>query len=215
MDLNALVQRVANKLNRTSADAITRITLSINDHYREVLSGVGLQTSVRTTVSANSGIGNRSVIFVAEKLYIVMDPAYTPPRVLDERTMDELENNQLGTEPPTAYAIQNMGANTVTIFLDCTPSSVFPLIADAQISVVDLIGNQVPNFAADFHDLLYRAGMMDELEHMEKYDFAEVQERRFLSRLSELRYFIAKSAYLRIYQGKTANGVSGVIGLQV
>lgn len=215
MDFQTLVTRVANKLNRTSADALTRIGASINDHYREVLSGVGLQTSVRTTVSGSTVIGVRDFIFPCEKLFIVMDPSYTPPRVLDERTMDELENNQLGTQPPVTYAIKRMGASTVTIFLDCTPTTVFPLIAEAEISIVDLIGVQSPEFAASFHDLLYRAGMMDELEHMEKYDLAKVQERRFQTRLGELRYFVAKSAYLRIYQGKNSMNVAGIVGLQV
>lgn len=172
----------------------------INQRYREVVSGVGLQTAVRTLAMANTVVGNRSVTFPCEKLFAVFDPSVTPPRVLGERSFDELRNLTIGTDPPLQYAIQVMQATSVTIWLDCTPASVYPLQADAEVNVLDLTGTQEPNFAADYHDILVHGALADEWESTDK---GRLHEQKFEKRLAELRYFIAKSAYGKLYQHKT------------
>lgn len=213
MTFTDIVTRVTNKLNRTSTDAITRIGLSVNDRYRAVVSSVGINTAKRTSVTANTVVGDRTVAFTCEKVYAVSDPAYTPARLLFERTYDELKYGLLGTDPPRLWAVQTEIATTVTIFLDCTPATIYALNADALVSAADLTGTNVPAFAADFHDVLYWGALADELEHMEKYDKAAKQEKKYELRLAELRYFLAKSAYKTLYQGKTNPMGAGVARL--
>ncbi len=122
-------------------------------------------------------------------------------RVLNERTFDDLRNSILTTQPPQEYAIARMGSTSVTIYLDCLPTSVFILSADIIESTTTLSGASSPVFGENFHDILVHGGKVPELLKMEKPDLADAAEEDFQRRLSELRFFIAKSAYLSIYQG--------------
>lgn len=193
---------VSDRLNLTSAKALARIGRSINERYRWLASSIGMQTVTQTTVSANTVIGSQLVTFNAEKLFSVYNPAYTPPIVLDIISPDELRNEFTSTDPPTQCAILNMGASTVTIKINTVAATVYALGADAEVNIQTLSGTMVPAFAEDYHSLLVYGAMATELDHLEKYDMAKVQEARFTTRMSELRLFIAKSAYLNIYQGK-------------
>jgi hypothetical protein len=195
---------VAGRLNLTSATALSRIVDSINERHSKVCSDIGLQTSTQTTISATTTIGVRSLVFQAEKLYSVYNPAYTPVMVLDEESYDYLLNEPVGTDPPTSFAIQNMNASSVTIFLSSVPSTAYALTAQGMVSTVALTTAQTPLFAADFHDILTYWAMGVELDKMEKYDMAAKQETLSDNRLSDLRFFLAKSAYKDIYQGKNA-----------
>ena len=197
--------RVANRLNLTSTDALTRIGQEINERYREVMSSCGLNTSVfQEGISANTVIGQRSVVFSCEKIYVLYDPAYTPPRVLGEVSMDDMRNRQVLIDPPMEYAIAGTGASTVTVYLDVVPATIYALKIDGEANLTDLSGVQVPAFPQDFHDILTRGVMADELYTMEKYALSAAQEKKFEDRLAHLQYFIAKSGYLTSYQGKNS-----------
>lgn len=291
MTFTQIVAKIADRLNLTSAAALTRVGEYVNERYRETCSSVGLQTSVRTTATASTTIGNRSLVFTCEKIlsvynngglpvvsitrsgstatatvtahgyvtgsaifitgaveteynggftitvltantftFTVTGAPATPATgtitvelqqtqwVLGEQSFDTLRNLPvMSSSPAQQYAIQAMGASTVTIFLGSIPSTVYILSADVEINLTDLSGSGVPNFPADFHDLLIKGGLASELYKMEKYDLSSVQEEKFEKRLGELRLFIAKSAYIDIYQGKSrrngwwwgpSNGVS-------
>jgi hypothetical protein len=205
MTFTDMVSRVADRLNLTSAAALSRIGQELNERYREVLTGVGLESAASgiSVATANTIVGIRTVTFTGvEKLFSVFNPNFTPPVVLDEFTFDELRNQPIGTDPARRYAIQGMGAATVTIFLDTVPSTIYSLNADAEMTVLDLSGVMEPAFSRSFHDLLVEGAIADELYKLEKYDLSEVKEKNFEKRLSELRYFIAKSAYNDMYQAK-------------
>jgi hypothetical protein len=193
---------ITDRLNLTSPASIARVGRSINERYKWVVSSCGLITASRGTATALTTIGSRTLTFAAEKVLSVFNPAFTPPFVLTEYTFDELRNEIIGTDPPIQYAIQQMGGSTVTIMLSSVSATVFPLTADTETNQMTLQGTMVPAFAEDFHDVLVYGGMATELEKMEKYDMAAVKEKTYERRLSDLRFFIAKSAYLDIYQGK-------------
>jgi hypothetical protein len=136
--------------------------------------------------------------------------------ILGERTMDELRMMTIQADPPQNWAPANMNADVVTVQLDVIPSSAYILNADVEMNVTDLSGSQVPGFAKDFHDILVRGAMADELMKMEKYSEAETQDSKFEKRLSELRLYIAKSNGLDIFQGRNAgiglaNGFHGLV----
>lgn len=277
MTFTQIRDKIADRLNLTSAAALTRIGEEVNERYREVCSGCQLQTSVLDTIMATTTIGNRSLQFTCEKVlsvfnnlghpvvsitrsgstatatvtahgyqtgsaifisgavqtqynggftiivtgantftYTVTGAPATPATgtitvelqqtqwVLNEQSFQTLRNLPvMNTDPAQNYAIQLMEAGTVTIFLDSTPQSAYILSADVVINLSDLSGSQQPPFPVDFHDILIWGGLADELYKMEKYDLAEKQEGKFEKRLGELRLFIAKSAYMDIYQGKS------------
>lgn len=284
MTFDAIVAKVADRLNLTSTAATTRIGEEVNDRYREIMSGVGLQTSIRTTTTKQVTAGNRLVVFDCEKIfnvfnnygrsvtsitrssttatvttsidhgyttgdsvviagatqtdyngvfaitvtgdttftYAVANSPATPATgtitvelqqtqwVLGERTMDELRLLPvMSGDQPQNWAPQNIGASTVTIQLDAMPSTAYILNADAEVNITSLSGSQVPGFPQDFHDILVRGGLADELMKMEKYGEADVQENKFEKRLSELRLFIAKSNGLDIFQGRTGRTYGG------
>lgn len=276
MTFTAIVNKVADRLNLTSAAALTRIGEEVNDRYREVMSGVGLQTSIRTSISQQVTTGNRYVAFDCEKVfsvfnnygrsvssitrssttatvttaidhgyatgdsvviagaaqtdyngvyvitvtgdttftYTVANSPVTPATgtitvellqtqwILGERTVDELRMMPIQADPPQNYAVYSMNADEVTVMLDAIPSSAYILNADVEVNITSMTSADVPAFPQDFHDILVRGPMADELMKMEKYSEAEVQEGKFEKRLSELRLFIAKSSGLNIFQGR-------------
>lgn len=76
------------------------------------------------------------------------------------------------------------------------------LYADGHVTVATLNGSNTPDFPESFHDVLVFGAMADEYRKMEKLQFAQTAEADFERRLSDLRMWIAKSAYLDIYQGR-------------
>jgi hypothetical protein len=205
MTLESIVELIAQRLNLTSSTALARIADSVNERYAMVLGAVGLQVSTQGTVNANTAVDYRYVVFEGlEKLLGVYKDA--APRVLEERTFTQLRNSIERSGSPQQYAITNVTSDTVTIFLDSTPSAVETLFADALINQAPLGPGDGPQFPGIYHDILVIGGMATELEKMEKIELADRAEKRFQIRLSELRYFLATSAYLDIVQGGGSNG---------
>ncbi len=93
------------------------------------------------------------------------------------------------------------GASTVTIYLDCIPATIYALTADALVNLSTLSGSMIPAFAEDYHDLLVLGAMATEYDKMEKTPLADKKEKQYEDRLSQLRMYIAKSAYKDIVQG--------------
>ncbi len=215
MTFTEIVTNIANVVNATTTAATTRIGAYVNMRYRQVVSTCGMQTSVNTVVTANTVIGNRFVTFTCEKVFSCFDPSQTQPAgLLFEWTVDEMRRQPLGSDPAQHYAVYTMGASTVVLMLDCSPASIYALNCDAQVNITDLSGSQVPNFPADYHDILFMGALADELAHLEKYDKSTYWENKFDGgeraqhkggRLSDLRYFIATSNYKTIYQSKSSD----------
>lgn len=122
--------------------------------------------------------------------------------VLNELSFDEMRNNIISTQPPQNYAVSRMGANSVTIYLDCAPTTVFILSADVLESTTTLSGTNEPVFDENYHDILVHGGKVPELLKMEKADLSNGAEEDYQRRLADLRFFIAKSAYMDIFPGK-------------
>lgn len=194
-----IVNRVAGRLNLSSPEAISRIGEEVNDRYRRVCAAIGMETTTRETVTADTAEGVQTLTFTnVVKLFTVLDEDGEP---LDEVSYTYLIGQTPHGDPPQAYAIKTMGATSVTILLDCEPESSYTLSADALVIVSTLSGVAVPAFSENFHDILVLGALADELDKMEKRTLADKKEAQYTQRLSDLRYFIAKSAYLDIYQG--------------
>lgn len=175
----------------TSQQAFTRVGNEINECYRSVISALGLDIATRVTVTQAATIGNRSVVFSG--ITKVYDVFLTSGLVrLDQMVWEQLRNQAVAADPPKQYAVQLMGASTVTVFLSTIPASTLGFTADGIGNVTDLSGIDIPQFPADYHNLLIYGPMAVELYKMEKPDIAGAQQKMFDDRLSQLQTFIVK-----------------------
>lgn len=204
MTFDQIVAEAADKLNLTSPSAITRLGKNVNERYRRLTSSIGLEVSRRGQVSCAATIGDRTMTFVGiEKIITVVDKSTTPQdTVLEEITPDELHITPVRTEPPRHFAILNMHANSVTVELDCIPATAFLLYADGHINLLTLSGVMSPNFSESFHDILVFGAMADEYRKMEKLPLMQDAEANYTQRVSDLRMWIAKTAFKDITQGR-------------
>jgi len=209
MTFTQLVAEVMDRLNLTSTDAQTRIGQRINQRYRKVTSSLGLLTSRReiTTFTLNSGVDadlpDYTLTDVEKVVRITQRADSGGVRVLKEVTYDDVTNSSVRSGLPHCWAVKEMGDDYVTITLDAFPDAEdFDLSIEHYSNLSDLSGTDVPIFAKDFHDILVEGALSDEYRKLEKFEAANDAENRFNARLSDLRMFIAKSAYLDIQQGR-------------
>lgn len=224
MTFDELVRDTAKRLNLTSQEAFERIGERINDRYKRVTSSIGLITSrrqVETFTIDPAAPGNSTdgvdafqlpdLTFTGfEKILRITTtlsgagPNDASVLVLKQLTFDEIKNvNRFLDRLPRAWAQKRMGAHQVTITLDSyTSTTEFDLTVEGY-DVADVLADDAePFFPTDFHDILVEGALADELMKMEKPQLSMVREQKYESRLSDLRMFIAKSAYLDIAQGK-------------
>lgn len=187
------------RLNLTETAARDRIKNFINERYRRLASSISLGPVRFTTVSQNTAAGTEQ--YSPTGLIKVQTITYTAGnKVLDEMTLDQIRNIDAdGSEEgsPERFAVVKYPASSVTIHIHPKPDAIYTLKIDGIATGIDLSANgDIPAFPEDFHDVLEFGAMADELEKMEKYKMAEKYERAYESRLMDLRYFIAKTAYL-------------------
>lgn len=205
MTFTEIVSAVADRLNLTSTSATTRIGVNLNDRYRRVTSSLGINTSRRSSVTANTTNGSVHVTFALQKLENVYCTVSGKQRVLGERTYAEFRQATVlapRSGDPEWYAIEITDGSGVTVSLFPTPDSVLALGADGLATASTLSGSNVPAFPADFHDILIKGCMADEYAKMDNVKQASYWEGQYEARLAELRYFLAKSIYLSNHQGK-------------
>ena len=209
MTFDEIVNEVADRMNLSAPSALDRIGRSVNERYKQLCSSVGLQTSIRSTtpVTSATAIGSRNVTFGSattkvQKIITVFDATVTPAAgTFTERSVEYLRNQSDSGDQSREYGILAMGAFTVTIFLGGVPTTVRTLSADVELNKATLAGTDVPAFSEAFHDVLILYAMAVELDKLEKKDAAVDKKKESEWRASELRMYIAKSAYLDIIAG--------------
>jgi hypothetical protein len=188
---------------------LARVGTEVNLRHREILSSLGVsQATEFTAATATTTIGSRFLTFGPSPVAVVkvlavydLAPGTYPPPTLDEVTTDELLALSVLADPPTKYAVTNMGERTVTIKLNSIPATQYVLTANVEGNVTQLSGALMPQFSEDYHDILVNMVMADELEKAEKYDKSAAKLKQALARMGEFRLFIAKSAYKETVQG--------------
>ena len=201
-----IVSDVQKRMNLDSNESRERIGRSVNRRYKRVTSGIGLDLTRRTTVSALTVVGSNVVVFSGiEKIINVVDRLQPRYRVLDEVSVEYIRSTQQTPNSifATVYAITGMGSGSVTVELDCLPATPFTLYSDGLVTAPVLTGSQVPAFAESFHDVLFHGALEDEYRKLEKIKLAQDEKAEFEQRFSDLRMFIAKSSYAAIVQGRT------------
>lgn len=197
MTLDAIVDKVANRMGLTTATSLARIAQVVNEGYKEIMAELRLNPVI---LSANTVIGNRNVTFTgAEKLLSVFDGTSLLP--LNLLTMDQLRNMPLQVDPATGYVPIAFAPTTVTIMLSCVPATVYPLGADAGPALSDLTGSQIPQFMESFQNALIYKGQKVELEKQEKWQPAAMFQQQYVDRVNDMKHYLAVSSSLRMYQG--------------
>lgn len=224
MTFTQIVDRVCKRLNLTSEDARVRIGEYVNERYKVLTSSLGLEPSRRKLLligfdATTEGLpeytftGIEKIIRIDyftspvwDPLILGPTPAFDPKARfihLNEGTYDEILAIPLQDRFPRAFAVTQMGSQTVTVRFDAfPPGKGFYMRVEGYEVAGELIDNAQPNFNEDFHDILIHGARADELMKMEKGDKANQAEQMYENRLSALRLFIAKSSYLDIYAGK-------------
>lgn len=212
MTFDQIVQKVKDKLNLTSTDATDRIGERVNELYRAVTSSIGLETSrrVETSVTYDSDVDVTLPLITVtgmEKILTVrLETTGNVPKTLEERTYDDIKGLQTvppHNQDPQAWAVFREDYNSVEIIIDAFPDGTpFTLQFEGIENASTLTGSNVPAFPESFHDLLVEGARAEELLKMEKPGLAQIAEDRYQKRLSDLRYFLAKSQWLDQVQGK-------------
>lgn len=202
MTLTEIVAECAERLNLSSTEAYSRMTREANQVYRKVLSSVGLDKPVRSVVTSTTVLDTQYVTFAnTQRLYSVFN---ADGLTLTELLFDELRNRQGFAGPPRCFAVSNIYTRSVRIYVDTLSSTdTYALSADALVYPGDMNDEEEPVFNELFHDIIGSGVRRIELFKMEKQALANEEEAYYEGRLSELRLFLAKSAYLDIVQGKT------------
>lgn len=204
MSFDELVSEICERLNYVSDDAKSRVGREINARYRRVTSAIGLQTSrFVPNVQGVSTFGLNTMTFNGvEKILAVYDKSSGRDVLLDEVTTGEMHVLPMRNQPPKNYAITKVNSNSVEIEFDCIANDPFSLYADGQANLSTLSGSRAPDFPESFHDILIFGVIADEYKRMEKLALAQTFEADYEKRLSDLRMWLAKSAYLDTQQGK-------------
>lgn len=208
-----LQNRVMTRLNLTSTDARSRIKLEINDRFREVCTSVNLARTRRGEMNFALVASTGSYTLACSKILTIYDRSILKT-VLTETTVEQirqLDPTNAVTGTPRQYAVEHEGADSITILLHPIPDAVNQLYADVIASGVDLAADgDIPGFPVDYHDILVRGVLSDELLKMEKMaPLAKEAEDRFEKRLAELRYYLLKSASKTTRQNDAAGSASG------
>jgi hypothetical protein len=210
MTFDAIVTEVMARTRQTSSEATTRIGRAVNDRHRRVTSTLGLQVSRFSTESAVIGeapLEPAQAVFPLAKLTTVY--LLVPARlVLQEITLDQYRSRVVASDAtgtPTVYAVTLMVESKTEIRVYPTPPNLTTTLwADGLAPMADLVGTAVPSMPTDFHDILMHGALADEWQQLKQDDLSTRSEAMYETRLSELRYFIAKSNCLAIAQGTRA-----------
>jgi hypothetical protein len=208
MTLAEIRTAVMESLNQTSQEASDRIDRTINRKIREVQSSVRLALTRRAIASGTTSSGSVNMTVSGAKILSVYDKDFykRPLGQVSLYTLRNMDADQDVEGPPYLWAEALRGATSTLIELYPKPTSdVAVLFFDILDNATDLSDDaDEPAFPADFHDLLIDGVRYEELRKMEKMlPLATEAEKRFQRRISDLRYFIAKSAYLKTRQTDT------------
>lgn len=214
MTFRQLQDSVLTLLNLSSDDARERVKAHLNQRYREVQSSVNLAATRRGSVNFVTTPGQAQVTASGiAKLFTLYDPVHD--RVLGETTLNQIRiEDPAGdlTGVPERYAIATHVNDTITLHLTPIPDAAYTLTADCLVAGTEMVDDDdEPALPADFHDILVQGALSDEWAKMEKFrPAADRAEAKFTKRLSDLRYFIAKSAHLRRQQVDTNSYTSNI-----
>lgn len=197
------------RANLTSTEARTRIKDHVNEAYRALQTSIGLGRVRRSVQSFATTNGNdtynlsnptvtNNVIKTVAIYYEAGNRILTEVTDVDLRTSDP---DLSRTGAPETFVVLKYQPTYVTIRIHPVPDAAYTLKVDGLVQGTDMSADaDVPAFPEDYHDILVHDGLEEEFGKMEKPDLAREQERKSETRKRDLRYFLAKSAFLHTQQ---------------
>jgi hypothetical protein len=193
MTFTEIQTKILNYAGLSSTEATTRIGKAINAQYRRVTARLGMDTTRFVTRSAATADGVRTLTFTSiEKIDRIIDVT-GDVRLLQEVSMHDLRSIEPAEGEPSRWAVQNTGADSVTVVFDTIPDAAYSLQADGITSLSDLSGTDEPAFAESFHDILAWFVISEELLKKEKDKLAQTYERKAEQLLADLVFQHADS----------------------
>lgn len=213
MTFTEIATEVSEDLNITASGSVTRIGREINMRYRDVLSSVGLRTSIPGSTTLPSVAATNLLTFtglnmVTRVVNLTAGSGITATvQELKQVTWDELQELTIpSSNTPTRWAIKTVGSITVVVAFDVAfTSTAVNLRADGFAPVSTLSGATEPIFPQNFHDILVWAVKADEYMKMEKPALAKYCEAKAAARTSALRLYLASNLYLDKRQSGNSN----------
>lgn len=212
MTFNEIVTEIMDRLNYTSTEASTRVGRLVNRYYHRATVAIGIVNTTRRVfdVVATGTIGANNFTFEGMiKITRVWYVADSGDKVfLDERTIDEIRDLAVinDGDTPALYAVRQLGDTFVEIETDMNAETEYDLMADGYATTGSLVSDETPQFPEDFHNLLVEGPLVDEYKKLEKVDLSKSAKLEFEQILSDLKYWAAKTAYLRNRQGERPRG---------
>lgn len=195
---------IRSTLNLTSSTAITRVSNLINRYYKRITSSLGIPegTRISLTASANTTIASQTIQFTSvEKVSRVWYLSGGSKVFLTEVSLDELRDlDPVSSDTPTRWAQVSFTDNDVTIMIDTLAASQFAMKADCYATIAAISGSQIPQFPESFHDVLVYGPLKEERLKMGQKQEADDAKREYETRLSDLRFWFAKSKYKQVQQ---------------
>lgn len=194
-----LQDRVMARVNRTSTEARTRIMSFLNERVRALQSSAGLARTRGGTVTLATVSGNNTLTTTGlVKITTASIPAQNV--ILGEVSFDTIRAADPAftlTGVPRQFAVKTHGATSLGLILYPKPDAIYSVQLDGLLVGSDMSNDSdIPGLPDDFHDAIELGALSDEYAHDEKTDMALHFDARFKERTRELRYFMAKSAYL-------------------
>lgn len=206
MTFDEIVADVMAPLNLTSTEATARVGRMVNRYYKRVTTEIGIAPVARRVfaVEALTTIASEEVIFEMmeniTRVYYIVDGV---KQFLDEVTIDELRDaDPPSGDTPARWAKVALGANSDTIHLDQLAETEYTLYADGYAMTDTLADDDEPAFPESFHDVLILGPLKDEYKKAKNLDLAKDTRGEYEERLSALKYWAARTAYLKIRQGE-------------
>ena len=201
---------IAGLANIERAGSLTRIGTLINLHYREFTAQGYTAVARRVTVTGTASVSSQYItVSGIEKIERLLDLSAGTNRLIPEVSVEELRALTPDTnDTPTMWAVFSQAAGAVTIIVDNYAQTAYELSADG-LDVADVLsGSTEPALPASFHDLLVYAVLADETLKKDYAPQAQLYERKYQSRLSQLKLFLATSATQSRRQNQSGAGRS-------
>lgn len=215
MTHSEIVQDVMDQLNLTSDTARDRVGRRVNEWYAKLTSSLGLQTSrlviqdlTIDPTDPDSTLPDYDVnMEKILRIQLLIDG--TKPKFLPQKTYDYVTLKAPVDALPKCWAPKVMAAKVVTITFDNFPDDEeFDVRIQGYRNFSVLQDDDLPAFPESYHKLLYHGALVDEYLKMEKKALADDAQAKYDLLLSDLRMFIAKTAYLEIAQGRDKPGAA-------
>jgi hypothetical protein len=188
------------RTNLTSTTARTRVKEFINERLRRIATSTNCGRLRMGTVSINTVADNNAITTTG----LVHIKAVTIPlenAILDERTVEQLRTYDPDVSEngvPRFYAVRKINATTLELMLYPEPDAIYAVSIDGILTGTDLSADgDVAGLPEDFHDVLIFGALADEYPHLSDTENSLIFEGKYEARLKDLRYFLAKSAWLR------------------